>query len=58
MIEGTFMYLRLTYFWVNKSYLLDFKEENNMSCEKILSLCLKRNDSAMKTVNNDCRGKQ
>ena len=52
------MYLHCTYLWVNKSYLLDFKEENGVSCEKLIFLCLNRNDGVIKTLLNHCRGKQ
>ena len=52
------MYLRLTYLWVNKSYILDFKEENDVSREKLLSLCLKKDDCVMKNLRNYYRVKQ
>ena len=40
MIGVLFKYLRLTYFGVNKSYLLVFKEENNVSRENNLFVYL------------------
>ena len=55
MIGGTFMYMCLTYFWVNKSCILDLKEEDDVSREKLLCFVLKINDSVMKTLCDYCR---
>ena len=41
IIGGTFMYLHITYLWVNKSYLLFFKEENYVIHEKKNCLFIK-----------------
>ena len=51
------MYLSLHYVWVNTSYILSCKEENDVSCKKQLCLCLKRNDYIIKTIRNYCGGK-
>ena len=40
MIVGTFVYLYFTYLWINKPYILVFKEENNVSCEKLPFFCI------------------
>ena len=58
MIGGKFMYICLTYLWVNKYYILVLKEENDASHEKIFVCVLQINDSVMKTLRNYCRGKQ
>ena len=40
MIGGTCKYMQLNYLLVNKSHLLVFKEENDVSHKKVLFLCI------------------
>ena len=48
------MYLSLPYVWANKSYILSYKEENDVSCKKLLCLWLWKNVFIIKTICNYC----